>query len=251
MIPLFAALAASLPEPDPAALALAAGSRFLHDDCGLYTLDVVERNDLGLLGDTTMAAQARARLEGERWSFFDAAVTDPGNGRSMVHSRAGDVEVPFVVPLLGVLPDSAGLDADGGIAGEGRALLDEAVAVARSDTSLAWGGETAFEGRPHYELQMVLGEGRSLLRGRQENTARVIVDPDSGRARSWTLGVHDPTKLGVARLVFLDATLDVDPTGRPTRETLRTRARVGPFGLTVDRAITYTRTGDCAAATGP
>lgn len=232
---------ALLPEPDLDRLAESAATRFLHDNCGLYELAVAQTNDVGLLGQTTIAASAKARLEGDRWTLLTYRLDDPGNGRSMVSTGVGGATVPFVLPLLGVFNG----EESGGMAGEGRALLDEAVRVARSDVGADMAGVEVLEGREHYRLDMLLGGGWSLWRGREDNTAAVLIDPDTGRAREWRLAIHDPTKLQVGRLVFLDATLKVDPSGHPLDETLSTKARFGPFGLRVDRSVRYTRTGDC------
>lgn len=241
LVPLLPVLAL-LPEPDLDHLSEAAEARFLHDPCGEYQLDVRETNDLGAISSTTLTVSAKARLEGERWTLHSADITDPGNGSSMVWTSVGDQQIPFVLPMLG---RTAGEDE--GLGSEGRALLDQAVAIARSDVGADSAGIELYEGREHYRLDMLLGGGWSLFRGREDNTAAIVIDPVSGRAREWRLDIRDPTKLQVGRLVFLNAQLAVDPAGLPLRETLHTKARLGPFGLTVERTITYTRLGDCTA----
>lgn len=234
---------ALLPEPELDRLTESATTRFLHDPCGIYELAVTQTNDMGALGQTTIAASATARLEGDRWTLLSHRLDDPGNGNNMVSTGVAGQTVPFVLPLLGAFQGEEG----GGVASEGRALLDEAVRVARSEVGADTAGVEVYEGREHYRLDMLLGGGWSLWRGREDNTAAVVIDPDSGRAREWRLAVHDPTKLAIGRLVFLDATLRVDPAGQPLAETLHTRARLGPFGLRVERAVTYTRSAGCAA----
>lgn len=230
-------LAAELPEPDLDQLAEAAEKRFLWDPCGEYALAITETNDISV-ATTTIQATATARLEGDRWTITGSALTDPGNGASMVNTSAEDQIYPFVLPLLGVL-DADGLGADG------RSLMQDALELVRQDTDVRTPALEVYEGRDHYRLDVLLGRGWSLWRGREENTAAVVVDPSTSRAREWRLDVRDPTKLEIGHLVYLNAVLKVDPSGRPVSETLHTRARLGPFGLNVDRAITYTRTGDC------
>lgn len=230
--------ATDLPEPDLDQLGEAAETRFLWDPCGEYRLDVTETNDVGAIS-TTIRAEATARLEGQRWTLTGSALTDPGDGRSMVNTSSGGQTYPFVLPLIGVIEDADGLGADG------RSLLDSAIELVRKDSDVRTPGLELYEGRDHYRLDVLLGRGWSLLRGREENTAAVVVDPLSGRAREWRLNIHDPTRLELGHLVYLDAVLKVDAAGLPVEETLHSRARLGPFGLNVDRAITYTRTGDC------
>ena len=231
-------LATELPEPDLSALAEAGEKRFLWDPCGEYRLNVRETNDIAV-ATTTIAAEATARLEGDRWTLTGSALTDPGNGASMVSTSVNGVNFPFVPPLIGVLEDT-----DGGLSDDGRDLLHDAIELVRKDTDVRMPALEVYEGRDHYRLDVLLGRGWSLLRGREENTAAVIVDPLSGRAREWRLDVADPTKLELGHLVYLNAVLKVDAAGLPVEETLHTRARLGPFGLNVDRSITYTRTGD-------
>jgi hypothetical protein len=233
-------LLAALPEPDLDQLADAAKSAFLRDDCGQYDLVVTQRNDAGALGDTTIQVSATMRLEGERWSLQTFHLDDPGNGHSMVWTHVGETEVPFVVPLLGELPGEGD-----GFSSEGRRLLEEVLRVASSSVGAESAGIETVDGRELYRLDMLLGGGWSLWHGRQDNTAAILIDPESHRAREWRLAVHDPTKLQVGRLSFLEATLRVDPAGLPLSETLHTRGRLGPFSLTVDRQIAYTRTGPC------
>ena len=231
-------LATDLPEPDLDQLAEAAEQRFLWDACGEYALVVTETNDIGV-ASTTIRVDATARLEGQRWTLLGSVLTDPGNGQSMVSTSAGGQTIPFVPPLMGVVDESDCLGADG------RGLLQAAIELVRKDTDVRTPALEVYEGTDHYPLDVLLGRGWSLFRGREENTAAVIVDPSTGRAREWRLNVHDPTKLEVGHLVYLDAVLKVGPTGLPVEETLHTRARFGPFGLNVDRAIQFTRTGDC------
>lgn len=240
LLPLLLPLAL-LPEPDLDQLAAAAEERFLYDPCGQYALSVTQTNDLGALASTTLTVSAKAQLQGERWTLESFTITDPGNEQSMVWTSVGDQQIPFVLPMLGVFDDE-----EEGISSEGRALLDRAVALARSDVGADSAGIEVLEGREHYRLDMLLGGGWSLWRGREDNTAAVVIDPESGRARVWRLAIQDPTKLEIGRLIFLDATLSVDASGRPLSETLRTKARLGPFGLTVQRDITYERLGDCS-----
>lgn len=232
-------LAAELPEPDLTALAEAGEQRFLWDACGEYSLKVRETNDVAI-ATTTMEVEATARLEGDRWTLIGATITDPGNGSSTVSSTVDGATYPFVLPLLGVLEH-----AEGGLGEDGRSLLHDAIELVRKDTDVRTPALEVYEGQDHYRLDVLLGKGWSLWRGREENTAAVIVDPRTGRAREWRLDVRDPTRLELGHLVYLYATLKVDPSGLPVSETLRTRARLGPFGLNVDRSITYTRTGDC------
>ena len=61
-------LATELPEPDLSALAEAGEKRFLWDPCGEYRLNVRETNDIAV-ATTTIAAEATARLEGDRWTL--------------------------------------------------------------------------------------------------------------------------------------------------------------------------------------
>lgn len=233
---------ALLPEPNLDQLTEAAESRFLHDPCGLYTLEVTETNTLGVIADTTLTVRAEAELRDGRWTLLSHTITDPGDGDSMVWTSAGGQDIPFVLPLLGTFSEE-----EDGIASEGRQLLDEAVRLARSEVGADTAGIEVYDGREHYRLDMLLGGGWTLLRGREDNTAQVVVDPESLRAREWRLSILDPTRMAVGRLLFLEANLRVDAVGHPLSESLRTKARLGPFGLEVSRAITYTRTGSCSA----
>ncbi len=235
-------LLALLPEPELDRLARSAKERFLGDPCGRYTLQVTETNALGSLAVTTIQATAEAELRGQTWTLLSHELTDPGNKASMVWTGVDGQQVPFVLPLLGAFAAE-----DDGISSEGRALLDQAVALARSEVGADTAGVEIYEGREHYRLDMLLGGGWSLLRGREDNTAAVVIDPESGQAREWRLSIQDPTRMEIGRLVFLEANLRVDASGRPVGETLHTKARLGPFGLTVTREIVYVRAGSCSA----
>lgn len=241
----FPLLLALLPEPDLDQLAEAAKSAFLHDDCGLYELAITQRNDAGVLGDSTIQVTARMQLKGELWTSQGYHLDDPGNGSSMVWTHVGEDEVPFVVPLLGELPGEGD-----GLSSEGRHLIDEIVRLGSSSVGAESAGIETVDGRELYRLDMLLGGGWSLWHGHQDNTAAILIDPESHRAREWRLAIHDPTRIQVGRLSFLDATLSVNPSGLPVSETLHTRGRLGPISLTVDRQIAYTRTGDCAEDAG-
>lgn len=254
-----------------------------HPGCAAFQGEVTQT--VHFAGTSATQTHAwRGELTPEGWRPWTATPIGEPDTRISVHTSGGGRPYPFVVTLHGRMlpappeggaaaggaaaggPEAGGSEAgaagDGGVAAgaaaadEGdeaggdfaaasRGLLLDLLAAARTDVEL----ETVERVReaPGTLRYVRSFSSRRTLFGRKENVLEVRLDEATLRPRVWTVRLDDPVRVDgkPGRIVKMQATLESDAEGWPTRDALDVTGGLGPFSARVERAIVFRRAGPC------
>ncbi len=227
---LFAGVALALP-PDPAVLEDRSLAGLRVSGCWEIEASVTQHMDLGILGAEQERYRFAGRLDDGRWTDITHESLEDGMPGAQLHFESDGSSLPFAPPLFGEFDGSEN-------------ILDELVALLREPVELL---DVTEEG-DRVILHRTFKHTNRWPRSDRISGMRVTFA--DGVPVRWEGEIPHPIKLHPGRIRRIAFDLRQEH-GAPDFEQIKGRLRLGPFTVSIERAIDYTTVISCDGEAAP